>query len=150
MTNALRWIMVVLLTGHGLIHLLGAAKGFSWADVEQLRQPIGTSTAVLWLLASVLVLTAALASCRTTAPEFDLLLRGGLVIDGTGTPALRADVGMKGDRIAAIGDLAEAASRLCALLHLAAAAEQPRIAVAPIPNGGIGAAINDRLRRAAA
>ncbi|MBS0255491.1 MAG: threonylcarbamoyl-AMP synthase [Proteobacteria bacterium] len=48
------------------------------------------------------------------------------------------------------GDLAEAAARLYACLHLAAAAAQPRIAVAPVPAGGIGAAINDRLRRAAA
>lgn len=48
------------------------------------------------------------------------------------------------------GDLAEAAARLYATLHEAAAAPQPRIAVAPIPDTGIGAAINDRLRRAAA
>ncbi|MFM5885446.1 MAG: L-threonylcarbamoyladenylate synthase [Novosphingobium sp.] len=48
------------------------------------------------------------------------------------------------------GDLAEAAARLYACLHHAAAAVQPRIAVAPIPGTGIGAAINDRLRRAAA
>jgi len=48
------------------------------------------------------------------------------------------------------GDLAEAAARLYACLHLAAAGPEPRIAVAPIPGEGIGAAINDRLRRAAA
>jgi len=48
------------------------------------------------------------------------------------------------------GDLAEAASRLYECLHQAAAAEQPLIAVAPVPEEGIGAAINDRLRRAAA
>ncbi len=48
------------------------------------------------------------------------------------------------------GDLAEAASRLYAALHHAAASSLPRIAVAPIPEDGIGAAINDRLRRAAA
>lgn len=48
------------------------------------------------------------------------------------------------------GDLAEAAARLYALLHQAVAAEQPRIAVAPVPEDGIGLAINDRLRRAAA
>lgn len=47
------------------------------------------------------------------------------------------------------GDLAEAAARLYECLHLAAAAPQPRIAVAPIPTEGIGAAINDRLKRAA-
>lgn len=48
------------------------------------------------------------------------------------------------------GDLAEAAARLYAVLHQAASAPEPRIAVAPIPDLGIGAAINDRLRRAAA
>jgi len=48
------------------------------------------------------------------------------------------------------GDLNEAASRLYALLHQGAAANHPRIAIAPVPETGIGAAINDRLRRAAA
>jgi L-threonylcarbamoyladenylate synthase len=48
------------------------------------------------------------------------------------------------------GDLAEAAARLYAALHRAAASSHPRIAVVPIPAGGIGEAINDRLRRAAA
>lgn len=52
--------------------------------------------------------------------------------------------------LSASGDLAEAAARLYALLHRAAAAPKPRIAIAPIPADGIGAAINDRLRRAAA
>ena len=48
------------------------------------------------------------------------------------------------------GDLAEAAARLYRCLHEAAASKRPRIAVAPVPSEGIGAAINDRLRRAAA
>jgi len=52
--------------------------------------------------------------------------------------------------LSAAGDLSEAAARLYACLHLAAAAPQPRIAVAPVPDSGIGAAINDRLARAAA
>ena len=52
--------------------------------------------------------------------------------------------------LSASGDLAEAAARLYALLHEGAAAAQPRIAVAPVPRHGIGAAINDRLKRAAA
>ena len=47
------------------------------------------------------------------------------------------------------GDMEEAASRLYACLHLAAESEKPRIAVAPIPDVGVGRAINDRLRRAA-
>ena len=48
------------------------------------------------------------------------------------------------------GDLGEAAARLYDCLHSAARAPQPRIAVAPVPEKGVGVAINDRLRRAAA
>jgi len=52
--------------------------------------------------------------------------------------------------LSAGGDLAEAAANLYAALHQADAAPQRAIAVAPIPMHGMGAAINDRLRRAAA
>jgi L-threonylcarbamoyladenylate synthase len=48
------------------------------------------------------------------------------------------------------GDLVEAAARLFDLLHQADASGKPRIAVAPILETGLGVAINDRLRRAAA
>lgn len=51
--------------------------------------------------------------------------------------------------LSAAGDLAEAASRLYACLHEAAASDKPGIGVAPVPETGIGRAINDRLRRAA-
>lgn len=47
-------------------------------------------------------------------------------------------------------DLSEAAATLFAALHIADAASAPRIAIAPIPHEGIGLAINDRLKRAAA
>ncbi|NUT00544.1 MAG: translation factor Sua5, partial [Sphingomonas sp.] len=36
------------------------------------------------------------------------------------------------------------------LLHVAVASDKPRIAVAPVHDDDLGAAINDRLRRAAA
>ncbi|MFL6846024.1 MAG: L-threonylcarbamoyladenylate synthase [Allosphingosinicella sp.] len=48
------------------------------------------------------------------------------------------------------GDLDEAAARLFDALHRADRQPRRAIAVAPIPNHGIGLAINDRLRRAAA
>ncbi|WAT17207.1 L-threonylcarbamoyladenylate synthase [Aurantiacibacter sp. MUD11] len=48
------------------------------------------------------------------------------------------------------GDLAEAASQLYAALHAAAQSDCPAISVAPVPQEGMGRAINDRLRRAAA
>jgi len=48
------------------------------------------------------------------------------------------------------GDLAEAAANLFAHLRALDATGVSLIAVAPIPERGLGAAINDRLRRAAA
>ncbi|MEO6040745.1 MAG: L-threonylcarbamoyladenylate synthase [Croceibacterium sp.] len=57
---------------------------------------------------------------------------------------------VEGDcNLAPDSDLALAAARLYACLHQAAASPRPRVAVAAIPAQGIGAAINDRLRRAA-
>ena len=47
------------------------------------------------------------------------------------------------------GDLVEAAARLFDALHIADASGRSGIAVAPIPAHGLGAAINDRLARAA-
>ena len=54
------------------------------------------------------------------------------------------------DTLSASGDLDEAASSLFAALHRADRQAKPRIAIAPVPVRGIGAAINDRLKRAAA
>jgi L-threonylcarbamoyladenylate synthase len=47
------------------------------------------------------------------------------------------------------GDLAEAAARLFHALHVAEASGAARIGVVPIPQAGAGAAIHDRLQRAA-
>jgi L-threonylcarbamoyladenylate synthase len=52
--------------------------------------------------------------------------------------------------LSASGDLVEAAANLFGRLHEAESAAPRRIAVAPVPDQGLGAAINDRLRRAAA
>jgi L-threonylcarbamoyladenylate synthase len=54
------------------------------------------------------------------------------------------------DTLSEAGSLSEAAARLFGALHRAETQPRPRIAVAPIPDRGIGVAINDRLRRAAA
>lgn len=53
------------------------------------------------------------------------------------------------DNLSPDHDLAQAAARLFDALHRADASDRAGIAVAPIPHDGIGAAINDRLARAA-
>jgi N-acyl-D-amino-acid deacylase len=50
--------------------------------------------------------TAAPAPPPAAAPVFDVLITNGRIVDGTGAPWYRGDVGIIGDRIAAIGPLA--------------------------------------------
>jgi len=57
------------------------------------------------------------ASCSDVqdAPEparFDTIIRRGLVVDGSGTPGVVADIGIQGDRIVAKGDLASSTGKL--------------------------------------
>ena len=69
MSATVRWVVVALLTVHGLIHLLGTTKGWGWAKVEQLKQPISPTLGFAWLVAAVLVLTAA-AMIAARAPSW--------------------------------------------------------------------------------
>ncbi|MGD0185819.1 MAG: L-threonylcarbamoyladenylate synthase [Roseiarcus sp.] len=64
--------------------------------------------------------------------------------------ALRASPARARLDLSPAGDLDEAAANLFAYLRALDATGAPAIAVAPIPESGLGAAINDRLRRAAA
>jgi len=41
---------------------------------------------------------------------FDIIISGGNIVDGSNIPAFKSDVGIKGDRITAIGDLTGAES----------------------------------------
>lgn len=61
-------------------------------------------------LSRLVVLTSLFASaaCTPAAQSFDLIVRGGQVVDGTGGPAQRADVAIGGDRILKVGDLSRA------------------------------------------
>lgn len=58
------------------------------------------------LFALLLVATLGLAAC--SPPDYDVIIRGGTVYDGSGDAPVTADVGIRGDTIALIGDLGEA------------------------------------------
>src|SRR5258708_3170740 len=47
---------------------------------------------------------------KSQPQSFDIIIKGGTVYDGTGHPPVKADIGIKGDRIAAIGNLSRAAT----------------------------------------
>jgi N-acyl-D-amino-acid deacylase len=56
---------------------------------------------------ALLLVTTALAGSahRAATQQFDVIIRNGTVYDGTGAPGRKADVGLRGDRIATVGDL---------------------------------------------
>ena len=75
------------------------------------RTPLGLrpGRATVLRLSMVLVTLAACAEGARPPADgepFDVLLVNARVVDGTGAPSMSADVGVRGDRIAAVGDLA--------------------------------------------
>lgn len=61
-------------------------------------------------IAAGVLLTGLIGGCATTGPavppeSYDLIIRNGIVHDGSGLPGRRADVAVRGDRIVAIGSL---------------------------------------------
>ncbi len=54
---------------------------------------------------------AALLALPAAGQDFDVLIRGGDLYDGTGAPSRKADLGIRGDRLAAIGDLSGKSAR---------------------------------------
>jgi N-acyl-D-aspartate/D-glutamate deacylase len=58
------------------------------------------------LALSLAISIGSATTASTQAAPFDVVIRGGIVYDGTGSPGRRADLGLRGDRIAAVGDLA--------------------------------------------
>ena len=67
---------------------------------------------MVWRAAAALLAAFFLSACARSAAQqpYDLVITGGSVLNGEGTPAVRADVGIRAGRIAAIGDLAAAAA----------------------------------------
>ena len=69
-----------------------------------------TKIAVVLAIGAVV---SAVYAASVPAPQqiaYDVIVRGGTVFDGTGAPGRLVDVGLRGDRIAGLGDLSAAAS----------------------------------------
>jgi uncharacterized protein YuzB (UPF0349 family) len=62
-------------------------------------------------VATVAAAAGRLAGLGAQQPPYDLVIRGGHVIDGTGNPWIAADVAIRGDRIVAVGPLTGATAR---------------------------------------
>ena len=72
-----------------------------------MRRSIMTNLRRLLALTLIIVLPviAAAQGRQSRAQSYDVIIKGGTVYDGTGRAGRRADVGIKGDRIAAVGSL---------------------------------------------
>ena len=69
--------------------------------IRFLRCAVMTLSCVLFFLSSLIAQNAS----ASTASQFDVLIKNGRIIDGSGNPWYRADIGIRGDRIVAIGRL---------------------------------------------
>ena len=55
----MRWIFAAVLVLHGLIHFMGPAKAFGWAELAQLQMPISRASGLLWGVAGLALLATA-------------------------------------------------------------------------------------------
>jgi len=84
---------------------------------------------MLRLTGFVLAVALLVAGCQTqTKPkpqtfDYDLIIRNGSIYDGSGSAPRQTDIGVRGERIAALGDLAKA--------HAAHEVDAQGLAVAP-------------------
>jgi dihydroorotase/N-acyl-D-amino-acid deacylase len=65
-----------------------------------------------WIVVvAICCLIATVAFPQTTAEPYDVLIRNGHIVDGTGNPWYSGDVAIRGDRIVAIGHLNVASAK---------------------------------------
>ena len=66
---------------------------------------------VTLLLSRAVMAFAQGPSAPVSQPQFDVIIRNGMVYDGSGRPPVKADVAIRGDRIAAVGNLNSASAK---------------------------------------
>ncbi len=60
------------------------------------------------LIIAAAVIAIAIVACAPAAPDYDIIIRGGMIYDGLGGNPVVGDVAISGDRIAAVGKLSHA------------------------------------------
>lgn len=50
----MKWIFLIIVLLHGLIHLLGFVKGFGISEVKELTLPISKTMGLMWFSATIL------------------------------------------------------------------------------------------------
>jgi N-acyl-D-aspartate/D-glutamate deacylase len=74
----------------------------------QLRKALALSLALILTTSTYSLAQPRQAARSSTPPTYDIIIRGGTLYDGTGGAPKRADVGIRGDRIASVGNLKSA------------------------------------------
>ncbi len=64
-------------------------------------------TSLVFLVPFLIFIIAVIVSCGGTRKSYDVLIRGGFLLDGSGNPWSKADVALKGERIAKVGFVEE-------------------------------------------
>jgi N-acyl-D-amino-acid deacylase len=65
-----------------------------------------------FLFVSAIFLSVAITTSQAPPSErYDVIFRGGMIYDGSGKPPIVGDVGIRGDKIAAVGDLKDATAK---------------------------------------
>ncbi len=67
--------------------------------------------AIALALLAVFLISSLLSASQVASSEYDLIIRNGRVVDGSGRPAFAADVAIRGDQIARVGNLAGARAK---------------------------------------
>ncbi len=80
------------------------------APAAVILREVAESRAAMNILNPLVALVLLALGSGATAQDYDVLIRGGRIVNGSGNPWFEADVGIRGDRIAAIGDLSQAAA----------------------------------------
>ena len=75
------------------------------------RARVNFARARFGLAVVLLLFSITLPAAGQGPPDLDTIIKNGLIYDGSGSAPFKADVGVKGDRIAAVGDLSGASAR---------------------------------------